>query len=86
MKQLQLDIPDDLGQFLDSLKAEDGFVSETDFILRLLREARRKRAERRLEELILEGMEGPFVELDDEEWKSIEAEAIREAHGTPASP
>ena len=78
MGQIDLDLPDDLRQFLTTAATEAGFASETDYICDLIRKDSRRRAEIRLFEQLNEGRVGPFTRMNDEEFDALEAEALRE--------
>jgi len=58
----------------------------TDWLAALVREAQRRQARRELEAKILEGLQGPAVEMTREDWDSLRREAQEGLAGEPLRP
>lgn len=86
MSLIHLTLPDDLQQDVNTIRAREGNRPENEFLCDLIRDALRHRAQQHLEDLLREGMEGPLIVLDEAEWESLEAEAIRRLEGESIQP
>ncbi len=75
METMNISLPAEMKAFIEAEMAEEGFASPSDYLLSLVREAQRCRAKQALEAKLLEGLEGPAVEMTAEDWDSIEQEA-----------
>ena len=57
MQTMNVSLPDPLKQFVDNQIAEGRYSSVSEYIRELIREDEKRRAENRLESLLLEGLE-----------------------------
>ncbi len=55
MASLNVHMPADLREFVDQRTKKGGFSTPTEYVRHLIREDRQRQAERRIEELFLEG-------------------------------
>jgi antitoxin ParD1/3/4 len=75
MTTMNISIPDEMKSFVETQVAVEGFASASEYVRALIREAQKRRAKQELEAKLLEGLQGPAVEMTREEWDSIECEA-----------
>lgn len=78
MASVNLNLPDDLQQFVDGQVAAGDFDGASSYIETLI--ARAKKGKEKLEALLIEGLDsGEPVALDADEWSRIRAE-VTERH------
>ena len=71
-----------LKQFVPDEVVGGGYGSVSEYVRELLREARKRKAEERLEQLLLEGLEsGDPTEMTEQDWKNIRREALSRIQG-----
>lgn len=69
MKSLSISLPQDLKDYLDKRVEEGGYGTPSEFIRELLQVDQMRRAEARLDQLLLEGLRsGEPVEVTPELW------------------
>ena len=69
MSQIMVSLPDsELERFVKKVVEHDSFDSPSDYILKLIREDRRRRAQQKLEKLLLDGLYSELIEADDDYW------------------
>jgi Arc/MetJ-type ribon-helix-helix transcriptional regulator len=61
--------------FVEARMAADGYVSADEYVQALIREDQKRQAKQALEAKLLEGLQGPAVEMTGEDWDSIMQEA-----------
>ena len=67
MASLNVSMPDELRQFVDKRTKEGHFSTPTEYVRHLIREDQKRRAEDRLERLLLESLDsGDFEEVTPE--------------------
>jgi len=72
---MSISLPQALKDYIQKRVAEGDFSNASDYIRQLLREERKSRAEKRLEILLLEGLDsGPPEEATDDYWNDLIAE------------
>lgn len=76
MQSMNISLPDPLKQFVDTQIAEGRYSSVSEYMRELIRADQKRKAEDRLEALLLEGLAGEEVELSREDWVSIRKEAL----------
>lgn len=75
MSTIDLDLPDDLREFVEAKVQRGEFASASDYIVALIDAARRKKSE--IEAALLEGLEsGPAEEWTGEEWSDIKKRVV----------
>jgi Arc/MetJ-type ribon-helix-helix transcriptional regulator len=62
--------------FVESKMAQEGYASASEYLRALIREAQKQQASRKLDAKLLEGLQGPLVEMTREDWDSIKEEAL----------
>lgn len=73
---MNISLPDPLKQFVDGQVAEGRYSSVSEYVRELIRADEKRKAESRLEALLLEGLEGDAVELTKEDFADIRQEAM----------
>lgn len=75
MITVNISLPEDMRAFVEAQMTAHGYGSVSDYLRDLIRDAQKRGAKLDLEAKLLEGLEGPAVEMTDEDWDSIEREA-----------
>jgi len=75
MTTMTISLPDEMKAFVETQVIEEGYASAGEYFRALVREAQRRRARQALEAKLLEGLQGPAVEMTREDWDSIGREA-----------
>lgn len=86
MKTMSISPPDEAMAFVESQMAREGRASATEYLLTLVREDQRRKAKRELDEKLLEGLEGPSIEMTREDWDAFRAEALEGLRGEDVRP
>lgn len=74
---MNVSLPETLKEYVQDRVSEGIFSNPSDYVRALIREDMQRRAEDRLENLLLEGLNsGPAHPID---WEAIRAEAYRQA-------
>jgi antitoxin ParD1/3/4 len=76
MQTMNISLPDPLKEFVDHQIAEGRYSSVSEYIRDLIRDDEKRKAEDRLEALLLEGLEGGAdIPVTPEFWRDLKAEA-----------
>jgi antitoxin ParD1/3/4 len=75
MESMNISLPEPLKQFVDGQIAAGRYSSASEYIRELIREDEKRKAEERLEALLLEGLQGEESELTRDDWTAIRKEA-----------
>ena len=73
MTTLQIAIPDDVDEFLQSQVEQGAYQDTEDYVRHLIDEARESAAKQRLEELLLEGLRTPAEPWTSEDFRKLRA-------------
>jgi antitoxin ParD1/3/4 len=76
MQTMNISLPDPLKEFVDHQIAEGRYGSVSEYIRDLIRNDERRKAEERLESLLLEGLESEETELTKRDFDDIRKEAL----------
>ena len=76
MQTMNISLPDPLKEFVDDQIAEGQYSSVSEYIRELIRDDEKRKAEERLEALLLEGLEGEDSELTRQDFDDIRKEAL----------
>jgi antitoxin ParD1/3/4 len=76
MESVNISLPEPLMRFLDAQIATGRYGSASEYVRELIREDEKRKAEERVEALLLEGLEGEESELTSGDWKVIRKEAL----------
>lgn len=75
MASINISLPDSLLAFLKEQVKKYGYSTASEYVRDLLRAARERKTNERLDQLLLEGLEsGPATEMTAEDWKDIHKE------------
>ncbi|MCK4342976.1 MAG: type II toxin-antitoxin system ParD family antitoxin [Phycisphaerae bacterium] len=78
MTTMNISLPEEMKTFVDEQVAKEGFSTASEFIRALLREAQKRAADERLEQLLLEGLDsGEPIEVTPEYWANLRARAAK---------
>jgi antitoxin ParD1/3/4 len=76
VQTMNISLPDPLKEFVDHQIAEGRYSSVSEYIRDLIRDDEKRKAEDRLEALLLEGLEGEESELTRQDFDDIRKEAL----------
>jgi len=76
MESVNISLPEPLMRFVDAQIATGRYGSASEYVRELIREDEKRKAEERVEALLLEGLEGEESELTSGDWKVIRKEAL----------
>ena len=76
MQTMNISLPDPLKEFVDDQIAEGRYSSVSEYIRELIRHDEKRKAEQRLETLLLEGLESEESELTRQDFDDIRKEAL----------
>lgn len=74
MTTLNISLPDQMKEFVDEEMGEGGYRDPSDYFHALLREQQRRKAEEKLEGLLMEGLATQSSELNEKNWKQVRTE------------
>ena len=76
MQSMNISLPDPLKKFVDGQIAEGRYSSVSEYMRELIRADEKRKAEDRLEALLLEGLATDETELSKDDWNLIRQEAL----------
>jgi antitoxin ParD1/3/4 len=76
MQSMNISLPDPLKRFVDGQIAEGRYSSVSEYMRELIRADEKRKAEDRLESLLLEGLNSPEAELQPSDWADIRKQAL----------
>jgi antitoxin ParD1/3/4 len=76
MQSMNISLPDPLKKFVDGQIAEGRYSSVSEYVRDLIRADEQRKAEGRLEALLLEGLSTEETELTKDDWRAIRQEAL----------
>ena len=86
MTTMNISLPDEMKAYVEAQMASDGHAPASEYLRALIREDQGRRARRELENMLLEGLQGPSVIMTAETWDSIEREALEGLAGESIRP
>jgi len=77
MPTLTISLPESLRDFIDRQVKTKGYGNTSEYLRSLLREAQEEEADKRLQSLLLEGLEsgGEDLRVNEKFWSELKAEA-----------
>jgi antitoxin ParD1/3/4 len=81
MTIVNISLPEEMEAFVEAEIAREGFASASEYVRALIREAQKRKARQDLDARLLEGLQGPMVEMTREDWESLKREAIEGQSG-----
>lgn len=77
MTSLNISLPSSLKEFVETQVQESGFSTPSEYIRNLVRDDQKRRAEEKLETLLLEGLNsGEPIEITPEYWEKKRTQLI----------
>jgi len=76
MQSMNISLPEPLKEFVDGQIASGRYSSASEYVRELIRDDEKRKAEERLEALLLEGLEGEDSELTRQDFDDIRKEAL----------
>jgi antitoxin ParD1/3/4 len=76
MESMNISLPEPLKEFIDGQIASGRYSSVSEYVRELVRADEKRKAEERLEMLLLEGLQGKETTLTSDEWTAIRKEAL----------
>lgn len=76
MQSMNISLPEPLKKFVDSQIAEGRYSSVSEYMRELIRADEKRKAEDRLEAMLLEGLSSTETELSPADWSDIRQEAL----------
>jgi antitoxin ParD1/3/4 len=77
MAVVNISLPDNLKHYIEERLSEGGYSTTSEYFRDLVREDQKRRAQERLEALLLEGLESPLTEWTNEDVDLLK-KAVRE--------
>lgn len=76
MTSMNISLPEELKEFAEA-QTKRGYSTPSEYVRELIREDEKRKAEERLEAMLLEGMASPETELTRRDFEDIRKEALR---------
>jgi antitoxin ParD1/3/4 len=76
MQSMNISLPEPLKEFVDEQIASGRYSSASEYVRELIRDDEKRKAEGRLEALLLEGLSGEQSKLTRKDFADIRAEAL----------
>ena len=86
MTTMNISVPDEMKAFVEAEMAQEGYASASEYLRALIRDAQKRRARQELEAKLLEGLQGPSVQMTRDDWDSIQREALEGSAGETIRP
>jgi antitoxin ParD1/3/4 len=81
MTSMNISLPEELKQYIEA-QTKVGYSTPSEYVRELIREDQKRRAQQRLEELLLEGLNsGEPIVADENFWSNLKAEALAQMEG-----
>ncbi|MBD5655404.1 MAG: type II toxin-antitoxin system ParD family antitoxin [Candidatus Eremiobacteraeota bacterium] len=75
MESMNISLPEPLKQFVDGQISSGRYSTTSEYVRELIRADEKRKAEEKLEGLLLEGLQGEANELTSADWQAIRQEA-----------
>jgi antitoxin ParD1/3/4 len=85
MQSMNISLPESLEEFVDGQIAAGRYSSASEYVRELIRADEKRKAEERLETLLLEGLQSAETELTPADWSAIRQEAIAQVKASTTS-
>jgi antitoxin ParD1/3/4 len=76
MDTMNISLPDTLMEFVDQQVASGRYSSASEYVRELIREDEKRKAQERLEAMLLEGLNSEATEMRPEDWDDIRREGL----------
>ncbi len=74
---MNISLPDSMRTYIEDLVAKGGYSSVSEYFRELVRLDQKRKAQERLETMLLEGLNGAATEMTQQDWEDIR-KAVRE--------
>jgi len=82
MTSMNVSLPEELKEYVEA-QAQGGYSTPSEFVRELIRQDQKRRAQERLEQLLLEGLDsGTPIPADDKFWAELKREAFARIKGS----
>ncbi len=81
MATMNVWLPESMQEFVEGQAEKEGFGSVSEYLRSVIREIQKREARRELAAKLLDGLQGPAVEMNREDWDSIRREALEGLSG-----
>lgn len=79
MQTMNISLPDQLKDFVDDQVGSGRYSSVSEYVRDLIRDDEKRKAQERLETLLLDGIQGgEATEMARQDWNDIRAEALKQ--------
>lgn len=79
MQTMNISLPDQLKEFVDDQVGSGRYSSASEYVRELIRGDERRKAQEKLETLLMEGLEGGApTEMTQKDWAEIRREAVQQ--------
>ena len=79
MQTMNISLPDQLKEFVDEQVGSGKYSSASEYVRELIRDDERRRAQDKLEALLMEGLQsGKPSEMTKKDWAEIRREAVKQ--------
>jgi antitoxin ParD1/3/4 len=76
---MNISLPDQLKEFVDDQVGSGRYSSVSEYVRDLIRDDERRKAQEKLEALLMEGIQGgESTEMTRQDWKDIRTEAVKQ--------
>lgn len=77
MSSLNISLPQSLKDYVEEQVKQSGYSTPSEYVRELLRDDQKRRAEEKLEALLLEGLNsGEPIEVDENFWKDLRRDLV----------
>jgi antitoxin ParD1/3/4 len=76
MATMNVSLPDEMKAFVEAQAAKEGFGTTSEYLRSMIRDVQKRLAKQALEAKLLEGLQGPAVEMTREDWDEIRREGL----------
>ncbi len=83
MQRINISLREPLKEFVDGQIAAGRYSSANEYVRELIRADAKRKAEERLETLLLDGLQSAETELTPADWNEIRREAIAQVRARP---
>ena len=77
MESMNISLPDPLKRFVDKQIAAGRYSSVSEYIRELIRRDEERRAQERLDGLLLEGLDSPVSMMKDSDWNNLKNRVLK---------
>lgn len=78
MQTMNISLPDQLKEFVENQVDSGRYSSVSEYIRDLVREDEKRKAQEKLEALLMEGIQSKPTEMTRQDWSNIRREAVKQ--------